>query len=249
VSVQDRALAIGASSWLAASVAATLAATAGSDELALAAAAPALVLCARLAGRPAAVVAAALVPVTLLVAGLSTGDGHRAPIDVVVATALLMLTAGVAAPTPDVADVARRAATVRSLKRLRRAIHDCAGAASPEQATAVVAGALTETLGLRACWFEPDSERNDIVELTADGDTTALVQHRLPEGLALPPLVALPVFVGSRQRGRFLLEADPSVGHSPEERMIAVALGELAALRVDTAPGPRGTRPTPYRPR
>jgi hypothetical protein len=214
VSVQDRALAIGASSWLAASVAATLAATAGSDELALAAAAPALVLCARLAGRPAAVVAAALVPVTLLVAGLSTGDGHRAPIDVVVATALLMLTA-----------------------------------ASPEQATAVVAGALTETLGLRACWFEPDSERNDIVELTADGDTTALVQHRLPEGLALPPLVALPVFVGSRQRGRFLLEADPSVGHSPEERMIAVALGELAALRVDTAPGPRGTRPTPYRPR
>ncbi len=247
MSERDRAVAIAAVCWLAACAGAAVATAVRSDLLALVASAPAVALCARLAGRLAAVLAAAAVPVALLVAGVLPGDARSAAVDVAVATGLLVATAGAASSVPRVLDLDRRATTVRSLRRLRRAIDDCAGAPDAEQAMAVVADALVDTLRLDACWFEPGSERTDVAELTPDGEVTAMVQHRLPEGLALPPLVALPVFVGDRQRGRVLMEADPSVGLSPEQRLIAAALGRVAALRVDSPPGSRGARPTPLR--
>ena len=243
MSSRDRAVAVAAATWLAACAGVTLASAVASDLLALAAAAPAVALCARLAGRLAAVLVAAGVPVALLVAGVLPGATQWTPIDVTIATLLLAATAGAGSSMPKVLEVERRADTVRHLRRLRRAIQDCAIATDPDQAAAAVVDALVDTLGLHACWFEPESARTDVAELTVDGDTTALVHHRLADGLALPPLVALPVFVGARQRGRFLMEADPSVGLSPERRMIAVALGEVAALRVDTPPGPPRARP------
>ena len=238
MSDRDRALAIAAASWLAACVGVVLASAIGSDLLGLVAAAPAVALCARLAGRLPAVLVAAAVPAPLLVAGVLPGDAQWTPIDVTIATLLLAAVAGTASTMPKVVEVERRADTVQSLRRLRRAIHECAGAADGHQAVAAVADALVDTLRLQACWFEWSSDRTDVAELTVDGDTTALVHHRLPEGLALPPLVALPVSVGLHRRGRFLMEADPAVGLSPERRMVAVALGELAALRVDAGPGP-----------
>ncbi|MGH9137887.1 MAG: hypothetical protein ACRD0G_12695 [Acidimicrobiales bacterium] len=97
-------------------------------------------------------------------------------------------------------------------------------------------------LKLRACWFEPGPPAHDLPELTATGEVSARVQHRRGDGTALAPLVAVPVRQATALPGRFVLEADPDIGLTPERRLLAVAAAQLVAL-VRLAPGAPGATP------
>lgn len=231
----DRRLVAAALGWAVAVVAATAAAAVGGDDLLVVAATlPPLVFCARAAGRRLTIVAAATVPVVLLVTGLVSVDRTSAGRDLALVTVLVVLTVIGSTRMPAPSDLERRRDTMRSVRRLHRLIDDCQTAEGLDALTNAVAAALTETLHLRGCWYEPAPVSGDIPEIDANGDVTARVQHRVRgEGLALPPLVALPVAHRQDRLGRFVLEADPALGITPERRVIAVAMADVAALAAD----------------
>ena len=116
-------------------------------------------------------------------------------------------------------DLVSRRTTCRELRRLRELVEVCA-VAPPDDAASAVAAALAEVLHLEACWYEPLPDGPPLPVLGADGDVAVRVHHRARGGLLLPALVALPV----RGGGRFVLRGSPTVGTTPEERLIASAM-------------------------
>jgi hypothetical protein len=159
---------------------------------------------------------------------------------VIVVTALGAVTALLAAlvvlmlRTPKPSELQRRRETMRALRRVH-------GLLAADASVDEVAEALTETLGLRGCWFESGAVAHDLPEIDGEGDVAARVQHRVGGGLALPPLVALPVRTNGEIVGRFVLESDPSVGVSPERRMAALVMADVAGVAaVKPAAAPPG---------
>jgi hypothetical protein len=116
-----------------------------------------------------------------------------------------------------------RRTTCRELRRFRQLVDVCA-VADADTATKAVAAALVEVLHLRDCWFEAEPVDPSIPEMGPDGDVAVTVHHRARGGLLLPDRTALPV----RDGGRFVLRGNPTVGTTPEERLIATAM--VAAL-------------------
>ena len=122
-------------------------------------------------------------------------------------------------------DLVSRRTTCRELKRLRELVEVCAIAGADDAAPAVAA-ALTEVLHLRDCWYEPHPDGPPLPVLSVDGDIGVRVVHRARGGLLLPERIALP----ARGGGRFVLCGSPTIGTTPEERLIAAAMA--AALGV-----------------
>jgi hypothetical protein len=120
-------------------------------------------------------------------------------------------------------DLISRRTTCRELRRLRQLVDVCA-VADADAATKAVAAALVEVLHLRDCWFEPEPVDPSIPEMGPDGDVAVTVHRRARGGLLLPDRVALQ----GRGGGRFVLCGSPTVGTTPEERLIASAM--VAAL-------------------
>jgi hypothetical protein len=138
---------------------------------------------------------------------------------------LTLLVVGRVVGPARVTDRISRRTTCRELRRLRQLVEVCS-ISDPETATKAVAAALTEVLHLRDCWFEPTPLDPGIPELGPGGDVSVTVQRRGRGGLLLPDRVALPV----RGSGRFVLRGHPTLGSTPEERLIASAMA--AALPV-----------------
>lgn len=237
----DRRLVAAGLGWALAILSATAAAAIGDDDLLVVVATlPPLVFCARAAGRRIGMATAATVPLMLLGTGLVSVDETSAGRDIALATALVVVTVVASTRMPAPSDVERRRDTIRSIRRLHRVVDETRAAAGLDAVTELVAAALAETLHLRGCWFEPAPVRRDIPEIDANGDVTARVQHRVRgEGLALPPLVAIPVGHNDHEIGRFVLEGDPAVGVSPERRLIAVAMADVVALATTVTGPPR----------
>lgn len=133
--------------------------------------------------------------------------------------ALTLLVVGRVVGPARVTERISRRTTCRELRRLRQLVEVC-GSSDPETATTAVAAALTEVLHLRDCWFEPVPVDTGIPELGPDGDVAMTVHHRARGGLLLPERIALPV----RGGGRFVLQGHPTLGTTPEERLIACAM-------------------------
>ena len=125
-----------------------------------------------------------------------------------------------------------RRSTIRSLRRLRAVVDECADA-RPDDTVDAVRRALTDVLGLLGCRYEPVAADDGIPELDRDGDVSTLVQRRDHTGIVLPERVSLPAGAG-----RFVLLGDPRRGTTPEQRVVAVAIAGLlvAALRRVDAP-------------
>lgn len=128
------------------------------------------------------------------------------------------------------ADLERRRSTLRATRRLISLIEECSALDDADAVPERIAAGLVDVLQLEGCWFEAGENVPGLPELTRDGNVTARVQRRVRGGLALPPLVAIPVQGREGPIGRFMLEADESVGLSPERRHVAVAMAQLAAV-------------------
>ncbi len=134
------------------------------------------------------------------------------------------------------------------ITRLHRVAEQAAAGASTHDMLESVRTELSQLLALRSCEFEqppfgiplPKMERNGVID----------VAHRriLRGEFALPAEgVEIPVLGRGRQLGRLVLEPDPDVGVSIEERVVAIAisdqLGAVLAAELD-APKQNG-RETP----
>ena len=113
------------------------------------------------------------------------------------------------------------------IARLHRVAEQVAAGASTQDVLETVRSELTELLSLRSCDFEqppfglplPRLERNGAIDVA---------QRRILRGeFALPSEgVEIPVLGRGRQVGRLVLEPDPDVGVSLEERVVAIAISD-----------------------
>jgi hypothetical protein len=101
----------------------------------------------------------------------------------------------------------------------------------------VVRDALTDTLGLSGCRFEPghpDGAR-PLVERSGAIDTR--IHRHAPGGMELPVEGAdLPVLHHGRPLGHVVLTPTPGRGTSRDERRVSVALSDLLAIAVGARP-------------
>ena len=151
---------------------------------------------------------------------------------VVVATPLVAffaLAAILASPTHR-SDLERRRTTIRAARVLAELLQECSLLDGPDAVVHRVERGLVDLLELRGCWFEPSLASGDLPQITPTGEVTAHVQRRLDAGCALPPLVVLPVQGRAGALGGFVLESDPSIGVSPERRLLAVAMAQSMAF-------------------
>jgi len=113
------------------------------------------------------------------------------------------------------------------IARLHRVAEQVAAGGRTQDVLETVRSELTELLSLRSCEFEqppfglplPRLERNGAID----------VPHRriLRGEFALPTEgVEIPVLGRGRQVGRLVLEPDPDVGVSLEERVVAIAISD-----------------------
>ena len=117
-----------------------------------------------------------------------------------------------------------RRSTVRAIRRLQSLVGECT-TLGPDACVDAVRRALGDVLGVERCWFEPDVVDDGMASLDRDGSLSTLVQRRGDVGLVLPAPVAIPT-----GRGRFVLFGSSASGTTPEQRVIAVAMADLAAL-------------------
>ncbi len=132
------------------------------------------------------------------------------------------------------------------IARLHRVAEQVAAGGSVDSILASVCAELSELLSLRDCRFEqapfgaplPRLERNGAIDMPRRRFVRG--QFTLPE-----EGVELPVLGRGRMLGRLVLEPDPDVGVSVEERVVAIALsdqlGVALAAELD-APKPNGER-------
>jgi len=149
-------------------------------------------------------------------------------------TAFFVLAALLSSPTRR-AELERRKATLRAIRRLRAVLDECADLHDVDALADSVARGLVDVLELHGCWFEPAPADRDLPEIGPDGDVTSRVRHRITGGRVLPPLVAVPVNTSHGAAGRFVLEANAAVGLSPERRHIALAVVQVCALAMAKA--------------
>jgi hypothetical protein len=143
--------------------------------------------------------------------------------------AFFVLAALLSSPTHR-ADLERRRSTLRASRRLIALLEEFSALDDADTVAERVAAGLVDVLQLQGCWFEAGETVRGVPEMSRDGYVPARVQRRVGGGLALPPLVAMPVQGPEGPIGRFMLEADESVGLSPERRHVAVAMAQLVAV-------------------
>jgi K+-sensing histidine kinase KdpD len=134
---------------------------------------------------------------------------------------------------------ARRAGTARSeVRRIHRVAETAVHGAPAAEVIAVAQDELRELLSLRECRFEalPSADLRVRPRIGRTGAVEGMVNRRygrLPDGAGgfeLPTQGAeLPVLVRGQQVGRFVLEPEPGVAVSLEQRLVAVAIADQVA--------------------
>lgn len=123
------------------------------------------------------------------------------------------------------------------LDRIRRVSDAVATGAIDVALVDAVAEELSNLLHLRSCTWEPvgvESGRPELVVIAHNGSMPGARLVHTGRNFVLPEKgAALNVNWGDRRLGRFILEPDPNVGVSMEQRAAAVVITELfAAARV-----------------
>jgi Domain of unknown function (DUF4118) len=132
------------------------------------------------------------------------------------------------------------------ITRLHRVAEQVASGARAHDVLESVRVELTDLLSLRDCRFEQPPFGTPLPRLGRNGSID-LPRRRIVRGeFALPPEgVEIPVLGRGRQVGRLVLEPEPEVGVSIEERVVAIAisdqLGAAVAAELD-APKTNGDR-------
>jgi Domain of unknown function (DUF4118) len=130
--------------------------------------------------------------------------------------------------------------------RLHRVAEQVAAGASAQNVLESVRAELIDLMSLRACTFEQPPFGTPLPRLGRNGSID-IQRRRIVRGeFTLPSEgVEIPVLGRGRQVGRLVLESEPDVGVSLEERMVAIAisdqLGAAVAAELD-APKTNGDR-------
>lgn len=130
------------------------------------------------------------------------------------------------------------------INRLHRVAEQVAAGASAHDVLESVQAELTQLLSLRGCTFEQPPFGTPLPRLGRNGSID-MPRRRIVGGeFTLPPEgVEIPVLGRGRQVGRLVLEPEPDVGVSIEERIVAIAisdqLGAVIAAESD-APKTKG---------
>jgi len=129
--------------------------------------------------------------------------------------------------------------------RLHRVAELVAAGSSAERVQASVCNELSELLSLRDCRFERAPFSAPLARLERNGSIDT-PRRRFARGEFTLPAegVEIPVLGRGRQLGRLVVEPDPDVGVSLEERVVAIALSDQlgAALAAELdAQGSSGT--------
>jgi hypothetical protein len=132
------------------------------------------------------------------------------------------------------------------ITRLHRVAELVASGAHSQDVLQSVRAELTDLLSLRACTFEQPPLGSPLPRLGRNGSID-LPRRRIVRGEFTLPAegVEIPVLGRGRQVGRLVLEPEPEVGVSLEERIVAIAisdqLGAAVAAELD-APKTNGDR-------
>jgi hypothetical protein len=132
------------------------------------------------------------------------------------------------------------------ITRLHRVAEQVAAGASARDVLESVRAELTDLLSLRACTFEQPPFGTPLPRLGRNGSIDIQCRRIVRGEFTLPAEgVEIPVLGRGRQVGRLVLESEPDVGVSLEERMVAIAisdqLGAAVAAELD-APKTNGDR-------
>jgi hypothetical protein len=132
------------------------------------------------------------------------------------------------------------------ITRLHRIAEQVASGARAQDVLESVRAALTDLLSLRDCRFEQPPFGTPLPRLGRNGSID-LPRRRIVRGeFALPAEgVEIPVLGRGRQVGRLVLEPDPDVGVSIEERVVAIAISDQLGAAVSAelhAPETNGDR-------
>jgi len=152
-----------------------------------------------------------------------------------IVTTVLLLVVGV-----TIGEIVVRADRIRGaigshrneLTRVHRVARLAAEGEAFEDLVAAVAAELIETFHLQRCWFEAPPFVGTYATLEPTGTLTGNgMSHYTRDGFELPrDGVALPVIVGDRTIGRFVLIPTAGVGVALDRRMIAIALADQLSI-------------------
>jgi hypothetical protein len=119
------------------------------------------------------------------------------------------------------------------ITRLHRVAEQVAAGASAQDVLESVRAELTDLLSLRACKFEQPPFGTPLPRLGRNGSID-IQRRRIVRGeFSLPAEgVEIPVLGRGRQVGRLVLEPDPDVGVSLEERIVAIAISDQLGAAV-----------------
>ena len=119
------------------------------------------------------------------------------------------------------------------ITRLHRVAEQVAAGASAQDVLGSVRAELTDLLSLRACKFEQPPFGTPLPRLGRNGSID-IQRRRIVRGEFTLPAegVEIPVLGRGRQVGRLVLEPDPEVGVSLEERIVAIAISDQLGAAV-----------------
>lgn len=113
------------------------------------------------------------------------------------------------------------------IARLHRVAEQVAAGGSTNDVLETVRAELTELLSLRSCEFEQPPFGMPLPRLARNGGIDIAHRRILRGEFALPAEgVEIPVLGRGRQLGRLVLEPEPDVGVSIEERVVAIAISD-----------------------
>jgi Domain of unknown function (DUF4118) len=132
------------------------------------------------------------------------------------------------------------------IARLHRVAEQVAAGARAQDVLESVRAELSELLSLRDCRFEKPPFGAPLPRLGRNGSIDTPRRRIMRGEFTLPAEgVEIPVLSRGRQVGRLVLEPDPEVGASIEERVVAIAisdqLGAVLSAELDS-PKPNGDR-------
>lgn len=116
------------------------------------------------------------------------------------------------------------------LARVRRVAEAVAAGVTGDELVTLVCDQLRGLLGLLGCHFEPGTVELAVPALDRNGHVDIHRRVLAGDDFALPAQgVRIPVSAGGREIGSLLLEPDPAVGVSVEQRLAALALADQLA--------------------
>jgi Domain of unknown function (DUF4118) len=130
--------------------------------------------------------------------------------------------------------------------RLHRVAELVAAGSSAERVQAAVCNELSELLSLRGCRFERPPFPGPLLRLERKGSIDTPRRRFVRGEFTLPEEgVEIPVLGRGRELGRLVLEPDPDVGVSLEERVVAIALSDQLGAALATELDVQGSNGSP----